>query len=809
MREEAQVVIIGGGAMGAGLLYHLAHEGWTDTVLIEKGELASGSTWHAAGLIPHFIGSLNMAKCHAVAPDLYQRLEEETGLFAGWHGTGAIRLALDDDQVDWFRYVQGMLDLIGVESHLIEPERILDFWPSMDVSDVRLGFHTPNDGWSDPSMATQAMVKGARQLGAEVHRHTLVTDMSQLADGRWEMITDKGRIVAEHVVNAAGHYAPQVGAMIGLDVPIVSMIHQYLITERIGIMTDLGDFQPPIVRDPRASCYYRREIDSLLVGPYERQNAQTYGVDGIDWNLHNYLTPPDVEALMPWLEFAGMRVPAFGEAGIKTVVSGPITHTPDSGYLMGPAPGLRNYWLCAGASIGITQGPGAGKFLAQWMVHGQTEINVAEMDPRRFGDHAGPKGRYAIEKAIDEFHEMYQTRKPGEQRFAGRPQKTDPLYERLDARGAQWEEKFGWERPQYYSPDGTPESHSFRRSNAFDIVAAECRGTREHAGLADLTAFSKFEVSGVDAHGFLDRLTANRMPTTDGGTRLTHMLTELGGIECEMTITRLGPERFYVNSAIVGEFHDRDWLAFHIEPSEDVSVRDVTEQFGILALSGPKSREILAPLTDADLSNDSFRWLTGQEITVAGVPCIALRVSYVGELGWELHHPIDRMVELYDALVAAGEPLGMVHYGSYAMNVMRIEKGYKAWQSELTTEITPVEADLDRFVDWSGDFVGKAACEQRRALGDDISTILVYCQVDADDTDCRGNEPVYAGDDLIGLTTSGAYGHTVGKSLAFAYVEPAHRAPGTQLDIQLMGERRSATVLAQPAYDPTNEKLRG
>jgi len=804
--DEAQVVILGGGAMGAGLLYHLCHEGWTDVVLIEKGELSSGSTWHAAGLIPHFIGSLNMAKCHQIAPELYQRLEEETGEYAGWHSTGAIRLALDKHQEDWFRYVQGMLEINGVESNLIPPEQILDFWPCMDVSDVRLGFHTPNDGWNDPSMATAAMVKAARALGARVHRHTLMTDMRRLPDGRWELTTDKGPITCEHFVNAAGHYAPQVGAMVGLDVPIVSVIHQYLITEPLKIMTDMGDFEPPIVRDPRANAYYRREINGLLVGPYERENAQTYGIDGIDWNLHNYLTPPDLDAIMPWLEFAGMRVPAFQQAGIKTVISGPITHTPDSGYLMGPAPGLPNYWLCAGASIGVTQGPGAGKFLAQWMVHGQTEVNVAEMDPRRFGDHAGPKGRYAIEKAIDEFHEMYATRRPGEQRFAGRPQKKDPIYDRLDALGAQWEEKFGWERPQYFGP---AEDHSFRRSNAFEIVAAECRGTRERAGIGDLTAFSKFEVTGAGAEAFLDRLTANRMPRVDGGTRLTHLLTDLGGIECEMTVTRLAPDRFYLNSAIVGQYHDRDWLVGHIDEGEDVVVRDVTEDLGILAVAGPRSRDILQPLTEADLSNDGFRWLTAREITVAGVPCVALRVSYVGELGWELHHPIDRMPELYDALVAAGEPHGLVHYGSYAMNCMRVEKAYKAWQSELTTEVTPVEAELDRFVDYAGEFLGREATLARAELGDDIRWSLVYCEVDATDSDCRGNEPVR--DDtgrIIGLTTSGAFGHTVGRSLAFAYVEPAFKAPGTKFAIQIFGESHSATVLADAAYDPNNEKLR-
>ncbi|MGI9607265.1 MAG: FAD-dependent oxidoreductase [Acidimicrobiales bacterium] len=805
MQDEAQVVIIGAGAMGAGLFYFLAHEGWTDTVLIEKGELSSGSTWHAAGLIPHFIGSLNMAKNHQVAADLYPALEAETGLNGGWHHTGAIRLALTQDQVDWFQYVHGIMELVGNESYLLEPKQILEHWPFMDVSDVKMGFHTPNDGWADPSMSSAAMVKGGRQLGATLEKHTLVTETNKMADGRWEVITDKGRIVCEHLVNAAGCYAPQVGAMAGIDVPIVSVIHQYLITEPMKEITDLGNFQPPIVRDPRASAYYRREIDSLLVGPYERENAQTYGIDWIDWDKHFYLTPPDLDQLMPWLIEAGNRIPAFQDAGIKTVISGPITHTPDSGFLMGPAPGHNNYWHCSGASIGVTQGPGAGKHLAQWMVHGQTEVNVAEMDPRRFGDHAGPKGRYAIDKAIDEFHEMYATRMPGEQRVAGRPQKADPVYGRLDARGAQWQEVFGWERPQYF---GDAEAHSFRRSNAFDFVAAEVKGTREAAGIADLTAFAKFEVTGADAGSFLERMAANKMPVKPGGMRLTHFLTTLGGIEGEMTVTKLAEDRFYLNSGITAQFHDRDWLLDHIESGEDVTVTDVTEAKGILAVAGPTSREILAELTEADLTNESFRWLTGQEIEVAGVPCIALRVSYVGELGWELHHPIDQMPQLYDAIVAAGEPRGMVHYGAYAMNCMRIEKAYKAMGSELTTEITPVEADLGRFVNYDLDFQGKAAAQKRLAMGDDIDEILVYCEVDATDNDPRGNEPVYYGGEHVGLTTSGTYAHSVGTSLAFAYVHPRCKAPGTELEIALMGERRPARVLADAAYDPANEKPR-
>jgi len=800
MREEAQCVIVGGGAMGVGLLYYLAHEGWTETVLVEKDELSSGSTWHAAGLIPHFIGDLNVAKVHNETIELYNRLEEETGLYPGWHGCGALRLAINDDQADWFQNVKNVMDLNGVEAHLVGHDEIMRLNPLIeDVSDVRLGFHTPNDGWTDPSAAVNAMAAGARQLGAEISRHNRVTDMTQLPDGRWEVITEKGRIVANHVVNAAGSYGPQLGAMVGLDVPIVNVIHQYLVTEAVPALDDVTH-ELPVTRDPRSSCYYRQEHDGLIIGPYERSDSQTYGTDGIDWGLTFHLTPPELDRLMPWLGLAAERMPSFGDVGIKQVVSGPITHTPDSGYLMGPAPGLQNYWMAVGASIGVTQGPGAGKYLAQWMVHGQTEINVANMDPRRFGPYATQS--YTAEKAVDEYHEMYQTRMPGEYRPAARKAKINPLYDTLDALGAQWQEVYGWERPQYF---GEAEQYSFRRSNAFDIVKAEVKGVRAGVGIADLTAFTKLEVTGADAAALLDRLTANRLPKM-GGTRLTHMLTTLGGIETEVTITRLGEDRFYINSGIMMEQHDQDWLNHHTLFGEDVTVTDVTNETGILAVTGPNSRAVLSQLTDADLTNESFRWLTGQEIEVAGVPLLALRVSYVGELGWELHHPLDRMQELYDAIVAAGEGHGLVHFGARAMNVMRIEKAYKAQGSELTTEITPVEADIMRFVNLDKDFQGKAATVERQ--GSDISMVCVYAELDADDTDAGGNEPTFDGDRVMGVTTSGCYGHSVDKSLLFAYVEPQFAAPGSTFGVKIMGHMRTATVLAEPAWDPASERLR-
>ncbi|MBC8195729.1 MAG: GcvT family protein [Acidimicrobiia bacterium] len=812
MRSEAQCVIVGGGAMGVGLLYHLAHEGWTDTLLVEKGELTSGSTWHAAGLVPNFIGSLNMAKVHAYGIDLYKALEAETGMSTGWHGCGAIRLAVTEEQADWYRYVQGILGSLGVESHLISPDDVRQRVPLMEsTDDIILGFWTPNDGWSDPTGSTNAMAVGARQLGAEIARHTLVTAVDQLPDGRWKVTTDKGEVTCDHVVNAAGHYAPQLGAMSGIDVPIVSMIHQYLITESLPEIA-AQEVEMPVIRDPRSSCYYRREIDSLLIGPYETRNSITYGVDGIDWNLHFHLTPPDLDQLAPWLEISAERFPLFAEAGIKQVVSGPITHTPDGGYLMGPAPGVRNYWMCAGASIGITQGPGAGKFLAQWMVHGQTEINVREMDPRRFGPWSDLD--YTIAKSVDEYHEMYQVRMPGEYRSAGRPLRRTPIAERLDALGAQWQDVWGWERARYYGP---PEEYSWRRSNAFDAVGDECRGVRERVGISDLSAFAKFGVVGRDAAALLGRLSANRLPARPGGIRLVHMLTDMGGIECEMTVTRMNDERFYLNSAIAGTTHDIDWLTQHVLPNEDVTVENWTDQMGILAVTGPLARDVLASCSDADLSNEAFPWLTCGQVEIGGVGCIALRVSYVGELGWELHHPIEQMPQLYEALIDAGEPHGMVHFGAIAMNSMRMEKAYKAWGGELTTEITPIEAGLDRFVDLDTpgrDFMGRGATIARRDTAgtnrSGLDMLLAYCEVDTTDSDCRGNEPVYqAGTgNIIGITTGGAWGHTVKQSLAFAYVEPAFAAPGTTFEIGLFGERHTATVLDQPAHDPTNERLK-
>ncbi len=804
MKEHARVVVIGGGVLGAGLLYYLTKEGWNDVVLVEKGELTSGSTWHAAGLIPHFIGGLSMAKLHHEGSELYKRLEAETGQATGWHGCGAIRLALTDDEVDWFRYVKGILDYLDIDCHLIDSTEIQAIHPLLVVDDVKMGFYTPNDGHTDPASATNAMAAGARMGGAEIYRHTQVLDTRLKEGGEWEVVTDKGSITCEHVVNAAGSFARQVGEWVGLDLPIVNMKHHYLVTDNLPEVAAL-EKEPPVIRDPKASCYYRQEQDGILIGPYEKQGAEAWGLDGVDWGFDMELLTPEIDRLETSLELAAERIPCWAEAGIKRVVHGPITHTPDGGFLLGPAEGLRNYWLCCGASIGITQGPGCGKYLAQWIVHGQTEINVRDMDPRRYGKWAS--GDYAVAKCVDEYQEMYQPALPGEFRDAGRPTRVTPLYDTLKGHGAIFGDTFGWERAKWFAPAGVSEQYGFRRSNWFPTVAAECRAVREQVGVLDLSSFAKYEITGKDALALLERVCANRVPGRNGAVVLTQMLTTLGGIECEATVTRLGENHYYLLSGAVAELHDLDWLVQHVEANEDVSVTNVTDDYGVLVLSGPNSREVLSELTDVGLTNeDGFTWMSAREITVAGVPARALRVSYVGELGWELHVSMSQMKPLYDALMKAGEGHGIKNFGTYALNALRMEKAYKAWGSELTTEISLVEADMLRFARKGGGYIGADVVEQKRRDG--VATYLVYCAVEAADADVMGNEPVYAGDKVIGITTSGAYGHCVEQSLAFAYVDPGYDAPGSVFDIEILGERRRARVLAEAAWDPRNERLR-
>ena len=806
MKSHARVVVVGGGVMGVGLLYHLALEGWSDVVLVEKGELTSGSTWHAAGQCPQFNGSLNMSRVHLYGTQLYPQLEKLTGQAVSWHGCGGLRLATTDEEVNWFKYVYGVSRLAGYECDIIGPDEIKQYHPYLETFGVKAAFHTVTDGHVAPADITNAMAAGARQKGAEIYRRTRVMDIRQLPTGEWEVITDKGNIICEHVVNSAGSYCDVVGAWTGHNVPIANMLHHYMITEPLQELIDLK-MELPVVRDPYSHAYLREETNGVLVGPYETETAHVcWNGNPPTWDFESELVEPELDRLLPWLERATERMPIFGQSGLKSVISGAITHTPDGTYLSGPAPGPKNYWMHCGASIGICQGGGAGKYLAQWMVHGQAEINMREFDPRRFGNWATKE--YTTEVSIADYHHMYYCYKPGEQHHAGRGLRKSSLFEKLKSHGAQFAQIFGWERPRWYDTTGKGEDFSYKRSNWFDAVREEALAVRERVGLMDLSTFSKFDVKGRDAYAFLERICANKIPAKDGGIILGHLLNENGVIESEVTVTRLGAEHFYVLSAAVAQLHDKDQLEWRKRGSEQVEITDVTDSFGVLVLAGPKARDVLAACTAIDLTNASFRWLTGKVAEVSGVENVRLmRVNYVGELGWELHVPMAEMPKVFDELLTVGKPYDLKLFGTYAMNSLRMEKSYRGWGSELTTEIDMFEASMERFIRMDkADFIGKAASLSKHQRGPRMK--LVCLEVANTDSDCVGNEPVYIGDNIVGLTTSGGYGHAVKKSLAFAYVDPTMTLEGTKFDVLMLNERRAASVIAESIWDPTNARLK-
>jgi len=803
--SHAKVAIIGGGIFGVSLLYHLTKEGWKDIVLLEKGELTSGSTWHAAGQCPHFVGSYNLAKVHYHSTELYKKLEQETGQSTGWHGCGSLRLAYQQEDLDWFYYVKGILDNVGSPAKIISTQEITNIHPFIKLDGIIGALHTPEDGHTDPSSTTNAMAIGARNGGAKIYRHNRVIDIKSRPSGEWELITEKGNIICEHVVNAAGSYCPEVGHMVGLkNIPSINMIHHYLVTEEHSAIKKLKR-ELPVVRDPHSSCYLRQEGKGLLIGIYEK-DAKCWALDGMDWKFNMELLEPELDRLEEHLKKGMDRIPQFRDVGIKKMICGPITHTPDGNFLAGPAPGLKNFWMFCAASVGIAQGGGAGKYMAQWMTYGDADINMLEFDPRRYLSWAHKD--YAIAKSIDEYKRMYVTPLPNEGLDVGRPIKKTPIYKKLKDQGAIYIDAFGWERPKWFAETGMQEKYSYKRSNAFPYVQKECEAVYNSVGVLDLSTFTKCEISGEGSEAFLNRLCANRIPKKDGSIVLTHMLNAKGRIQSELTITRLPNNLFYVLSSTASEIRDFDWFNRHVSEREKVNIKNVTQDYGVLILVGPKSRTVLSQLTSQNLNNNDFPWLKGKEILINKIPVRALRVNYVGELGWELHHPMDQMVSLYDAIYEVGKKENIVNFGTYAVNSMRMEKAYRGWGSELTGEISLVEAGMDRFFNLKkkNNFFGAKALQEKVQSGVDIK--LVYLDVDADNADAMGNEPIYYKNKIVGVTTSGSYGFRVKKSLAFGYVKSDLMNAGSELEIAIQGQRRKAKILDSAVYDQDNQKLK-
>ncbi|MFN7271842.1 MAG: FAD-dependent oxidoreductase [Gammaproteobacteria bacterium] len=818
MKIHARVVVIGGGAVGVSTLYHLALKGWSDVVLLERSELTAGSTWHAAGLLPLFNMSYTVGQLHKYSVDLYKRLPAETGQDVSFHVTGNLRLATNRDRMDEYLKYCGTANTIGVPFQVIGPDEVKKLWPLVELGGkdgtppIVGALYHPDDGHIAPADLTMALRKGARARGAEIHEQTEVIGVSRTPSGEWRLQTNKGEIIAEHVVCATGNYARQTGRMFGINVPAIPVEHQYIVYEEspeLKAYSAAGGRELAVLRESDQSYYLREERMGWILGPYEA-GAPARFADGVPQWFGKDLFDGDLDRLLPHVEAAQRRVPALEHCGIKDIVNGPISYTPDGSPLIGPAWGVRNLWLNEGHSFGITAAGGSGWQIAEWIVEGEPGIDMLAVDPRRYGPYTSK--RFVVAKNEETYRNVFTVHYPDEEREDARPLKTSPIYEKLKGMGAVFGQRYGWERANWFAPPGVEprDKWSFRRSNYFEHVGNECRRLRGAVGVIDLTPFTKHIVRGPGAEAWLDHLVANKVPTKVGRMALCHALTKRGGIRSEFTITKLGPDEFYVVSAGAAERYDADYLQKHLPTDGSVQLSNITMQRGCFVLAGPRARDVLAKLTDTPLDNASFPWLTGQigEVGMA-TDVYMLRVNFVGALGWELHFPIEYAHHLFEALFKAGEEFGIGMAGMRAMESLRMEKSYRMWGSDLTRDYTPFEASLDRFVRMNkGDFIGKAALEKQLAEGvpHRFITLEVHGVTDADPL---GNEPLFAADGrMVGRATAGYYGHVLRKSLAIGYIKPEFAEVGTELSIEILGERKRATVVVESPYDPANADLR-
>ena len=818
MKTHVRVLVIGGGVVGVSTLYHLTKKGWADVALIERTELTAGSTWHAAGLLPLFNMSYTVGQLHKYSVDLYKRLPAETGQDVSFHVTGNLRLATCRERMDEYQKYCGTANTIGVPFEVIGPARVKELWPlielggSADTPAVIGALYHPHDGHIAPADLTMALRKGARNAGAEIYEHTEALAFERVASGEWRVRTSQGDIRAEHLVLATGNYARQTGRLLGLNVPAIPVEHQYIVYDEspeLKAYRQGGGRELAVMREPDKSYYLREERMGWILGPYER-GAPARFADGVpDW-FGRSLFPGDLDRLVPHVEAATRRVPALEHCGIKDIVNGPIPYAPDGSPLIGPAWGLRNVWINEGHSFGITAAGGAGWQLAEWIVEGEPGIDMLGVDPRRFGAYTSK--RYLVQKNEETYRNVFTIHFPDEERPDARPAKTSAVYGRLDASGAVWGQRYGWERANWFAPPGVErrDRWSFRRSDYFEHVGNEARLMRERAGVIDLTPFTKHEVTGPKAEAWLDGLVANKVPSKTGRLALCHALTRRGGIRSEFTITKIDEGNYYVVSAGAAERYDSDYLFKSLPADGLVTLRNITNTRGCFVLAGPRSREVLAQLTDTPLDNASFPWLTARVIEAGlAVEVYALRVNFVGALGWELHFPIEYAHHLFDALFAAGKAHGIGMVGMRAMESLRLEKSYRMWGSDMTPDYTPFEASLDRFVRMNkGYFIGREALEKQLAAGvpNRFVTLEVHGVTDADPL---GNEPLFEpGGRMIGRATSGYYGHCLRKSLAIGYARAEYAQPGTQLTIEILGERKQATVVRESPYDPDNLDLR-
>ncbi len=827
MKTNVKALVVGGGAVGTSIAYHLAKAGWDDVMLLERDELTSGSTWHAAGLLPYFNMSFATTHIHDYSIKFYKTLEEETGLNAGFAVVGNLRMAQTKERMDEYMLYASTAETCGVPYEFLTPDEIKARWPLIRTEDLEGALYHATDGYINPADVTMAMAKGARQRGVAIERKWQA-DAFDWNGTAWEVtctkMVEKGGnlvpsdeqivITAEHVVTASGNHAQRTAKMLGIKIPAIPVEHQFIVMDQDPALVEWrkDNSEHPVIRDADAQSYVREERGGWILGVYEK-NAPARFEYGVPDSFRADLFQLDLERIEEQYMAMIHRVPSCEDSGLKDDFNGPICYTPDGNPLVGPAPGLDNMWLAEGFSFGITAAGGTGYYLAQMIVEGEAEIDMASLDPKRYGSWMTTE--FAARKNEECYDHVYILHHPDEERPACRPLRTSPAYDRQAARGAQFGWVNGWERPNYFAPVGFDDaaSRSFRRGGWWQYAVEEAKAIREDVGLIDATAFTKHRISGPGATAFLDWFTTNKLPRV-GRINLTYALTAHGTTRTEYTIVRLAEDDYYLVSAGAWTAYDQDYLYKAIMENEDrfgrINEQEVTTQWGVFAIAGPKARDVLAEvINDPDpataLSNKRFPWLSAKQIELGMCPVNAIRVAYTGELGWELHHPIEMQNYLFDLLEKAGEKHGMKLVGARAQNWLRQEKSYRAFGTELGRDATPLEADLPRFVNLDKDFHGKDAM-----LATGIRSTCVTLLIDGpDDADPWGREALYASDGTrIGRLTSGGYSVAFGKSIGMGYVKPEHANPGTKVKIKMFDQLWDAEVVQDSPYDPKNETIR-
>jgi 4-methylaminobutanoate oxidase (formaldehyde-forming) len=803
---QAQVVIIGGGVGGASIAYHLTLMGWKDVVLLERHELTAGSTWHSAGLVGQMRSDANLTRMMHYSTDLYRKLKAETGVDTSWREVGGLRLASSAERMEENKKLVGMARSFGVPMELISAKEAQDKFPLMSTEGVLGAAFTPNDGSIDPTGMTNALAAGAKNRGAKIFTNTNVEGIN-LKDGRvCEVVTDKGTIKTEVVVNASGMWGREVGKMVGLNLPVVPMAHLYIMTKPIEGVTHSF----PNLRDPDLLVYWREEVGGIVTGGYERQPA-TFGLNGISKDFKFQLLPPDWERFTPLMENSIRRVPAVENAEVVKLLNGPEGFTPDGEFLLGPT-SVKGFWVaCAFCAHGLAGAGGIGKVMAEWIIDGNPEWDMWRLDVRRFGPNYDSIN-YTVARTFETYTQYYDIHFPGEERLSKRNVRTSPTYYRLRDLGSVFGEKMGWERPNWFKPHEELATHGheprgWARHSWSRAIGYEHLMTRENAGLFDETSFNKFEVSGVGALKFLNYVCANEIDQPVGTVIYTQCLNKRGGIECDVTVTRLAEDRFFIITGTAFGQHDMSWLSLNMPEDGTVAIKDVTSSFACIGLWGPKARKILEKVTMDDVSNAGFPYMTSKQITLGDIPVQASRVTYVGELGWEFYCPTEYGLRLWDTLWEAGQPEGMVAAGYKAIDSLRLEKGYRYWSGEISPDYTPYEAGIGFAVKLDkADFIGKDALAKQKKEG--IKRKLCAMTISDNRTIMLGKEPIRAGDKIVGWVASGGFGYSVNESIAYAYLPMEYAKVGTKLQIEYFGEQVGAEVAQAVLWDPKAERIR-